>query len=172
MELIRAAVRIAAEGGVEALTIENLAQAAGVTKGGVQYHFDSKDLLYRQVLEYMLEQFDEALQQRAPNGSPPGAWLHAYIDLNLGDAGDADNAVATLLAGAPVNDPRLEPFRRFAAKWKKRANRDGRDATLNTIIRLAADSLWMERIFLGATQAEIGRLKKRLHQLVDGGLES
>jgi AcrR family transcriptional regulator len=167
--LLDAAIRVAAEGGVEALTIESLAEAAGVTKGGVQYHFRSKDTLYQELLDYALSLFDLALEEKAPPGSKPGAWLHAYVDLSLGPPTPYDHAVATLLAGIPVNDERASPYRRFAAKWKERANADGQDPATNTIVRLAADSVWMERAYLSASSTEIARVKKRLHRLIDEG---
>lgn len=165
--LFEAAIQIAAQGGVKALTIESLAQAAGMTKGGVQYHFPSKDALYESVLEYALTLFDDALEEMAPPGSKPGKWLHAYVDLSLGPPTDHDNAVATLLAGIPVHDDRARPYRHFAAKWKARANADGKDAAINTIVRLAADSVWMERAYLGASASETAKVKKKLHQLID-----
>jgi AcrR family transcriptional regulator len=167
--LLEAAIHLAAQGGVEALTIESLAEAAGVTKGGVQYHFRSKDALYEELLDYALCLFDLALEEKAPPGSKPGAWLHAYVDLSLGPPTDHDKAVATLLAGIPVDDDRARPYTRFAAKWKARANADGPDAATNTIVRLAADSVWMERAYLSASSAEITRVKKRLHRLIDEG---
>ncbi|MBZ2187370.1 MAG: TetR/AcrR family transcriptional regulator [Bryobacter sp.] len=166
-QLLEAAIHVAAQGGIEALTIESLAAAAGVTKGGVQYHFRSKDVLYEELLDYALRLFDLALEEKAPPGSKPGTWLHAYVDLSLGSTTDYDKAVATLLAGIPVNDERAGPYRRFAARWKERANADGRDAATNTIVRLAADSVWMERAYLSASSTEIARLKQRLHQLID-----
>ena len=67
--LLEAAIQVAAQGGVEALTIESLAVAAGVTKGGVQYHFHTKDALYEELLDYALSLFDEALEEMAPPGS-------------------------------------------------------------------------------------------------------
>lgn len=169
IRLFEEALRVVAEGGVQALTIEALAEAAGITKGGVQYHFDSKDTLYRELLDFALEHFDQELEARAPIGSKPGAWLHAYVDLSLGDVGDHDNAVAALLAGIPVEDPRGEPFRRYAAKWKRRAADDGGDTATSTVVRLAADSLWIERLVLGATAAEVARVKTYLHQLIERG---
>ena len=167
--LLEAAIQVAAQGGVEALTIESLAVAAGVTKGGVQYHFHTKDALYEELLDYALSLFDEALEEMAPPGSKAGKWLHAYVDLSLGPPTDHDNAVATLLAGIPIHDDRARPFRYFAAKWKARANADGKDAAMNTIVRLAADSVWMERAYLSATASEIAKVKKRLHHLIDEG---
>jgi AcrR family transcriptional regulator len=167
IELFETAIQVAARGGVKGLTIESLAQAAGVTKGGVQYHFRSKDALYEELLDYALSRFDEALEEMAPPGSKPGTWLHAYVDLSLGTPTDHDNAVATLLAGIPVHDARARPYRHFAAKWKARANADGRDVATNTIVRLASDSLWMERAYLGASASETAKVKMKLHQLID-----
>lgn len=53
--LLRAAVKIVAQGGLRALTYRAVAQEAGVTHGLVRHHFGSRDALIVAATEYSME---------------------------------------------------------------------------------------------------------------------
>jgi AcrR family transcriptional regulator len=155
------AARLVAAGGYSALTIENLAQAAGVTKGGVQYHFASKDQLLTELLEHLLGTLDEAL-----DGLEGTAWLEAYVSLTLGDVTEGDSAVAAIVSALPPGDPRCEPFNRFSKKWRSKTKASGIDPHLAQIIKLAAEGQWLERSFGNATEKETKVIRKKLLDLI------
>jgi AcrR family transcriptional regulator len=160
-QLFEQAAKLVARGGYSALTIEGLAQAAGVTKGGVQYHFTSKDELITGLLEYLLGTLDAAL-----DGLGGQAWLEAYVSLTLGEITEGNGAVAAIISALPPGDPRCEPFERYAKKWRSKANNSGLDPTLAQIIRLAADGQWLERSFGSATAEDSAAIRKKLLQLI------
>src|SRR3546814_11007334 len=56
--LIDCAARIVAEAGVGGATIQAVADAAGVTKGGLLHHFPSKQILIEALFADMLAQID------------------------------------------------------------------------------------------------------------------
>jgi AcrR family transcriptional regulator len=159
--LFEQAAKLVAHGGYSALTIEGLAEASGLTKGGVQYHFASKDQLLTELLEFLLRGLDAALE-----GLAGQAWLEAYVTLTLGEVTDADGAVAAIISALPPGDPRCEPFDRYAKKWRDKANHSGLDPTLAQIIRLAADGQWLERSFGSATAKDSAAIRKKLLQLI------
>jgi AcrR family transcriptional regulator len=69
--LLDAAFRIFAERGYRAVRLEDLAKAAGMTKGAIYYYFDSKEDLLRRALEHrhreVFAEIGEALRaERAP----------------------------------------------------------------------------------------------------------
>lgn len=57
-EVAQAALRLAAENGVSTLTFESVAEAAGKTKGGVLYHFHTKEDLVQAMLEQLIDAWD------------------------------------------------------------------------------------------------------------------
>ncbi len=156
---------LVAEHGAQALTIDALAKAAGVTKGGVQYHFASKDLLVTGLLDYLLSAFDLALEEVAAAFPEPGSWLNAYIELVLIQHSPVDQAFPALLASMTPGDTRAEVHQRFAAKWRRRAANDGIDPAIAEVVRLAADAFWLERSFGGETQAI--QLSQTLRRLIE-----
>ncbi|CAM3355612.1 transcriptional regulator, TetR family [Paracoccus aminovorans] len=64
-------------GGGAALTIGALAQAAGLSKGGVQYSFASKDEIVRSLIDRWTSQFDAMLQ--ADEHDDPVGFVRRYI---------------------------------------------------------------------------------------------
>lgn len=60
-QLLDIAEEIVRSEGAKALTVEALARAAGISKGGVQYSFASKDELVRALIERWTSQFDAIL---------------------------------------------------------------------------------------------------------------
>ena len=59
--LLEAAHGWVLENGTAGFTLDAVAQRAGVSKGGLLYHFASKDALLEAMLEAQLEGFERAL---------------------------------------------------------------------------------------------------------------
>ena len=161
--LLDLAAKLVSQNGFEALTIDGLAHVAQITKGGVQYHFASKDSLIAELLQYLLGTLDDALEPFAGRD-----WLSAYVNFTLGEPNDGDGAVAAILAALPPRDPRCAPFEFYARKWKQQAAESGLDSALAQIIRLAADGQWLERSFGTATAAEMAVTQNALQNLIKG----
>jgi len=142
--ILAAAYRVVRRDGVDALTLDAVAREAGVSKGGLLYHFPSKDALVAGLVANYVEEFDAALAARAaadPDG--PGRWLRAYVDVSFDDASLAEvgDAAIGLLAAAAVNPDLLEPVRASAGEWERRLAADGLDPVRAAIVSLAVDGL-------------------------------
>jgi AcrR family transcriptional regulator len=165
--LFEQAIELVAHKGVDGLTIENLAAAAGMTKGGVQYHFHTKDQLVTELLAVLLQYVDDAITFEAGPDAHGAAWLCAYVGITLREPSAADGVAASLLAAMPPDDPRAEPFRLTSARWRERAERGVKDKALAQIIRMAADSAWIELIYGDLKPARLRAIKQRLFELVE-----
>jgi len=136
---------------VARLTIEAVAQEAGLSKGGVLYHFRSKESLIQAMVASLVERFDadiETARREEPEGErgASGGWLRAYIRSSAGPAEDDEDTVALLAAVS--NDPRLlAPLQEQYAHWQTQAEADGVEPAVATVIRLALDGLWMADLF-------------------------
>jgi AcrR family transcriptional regulator len=160
LDLFIAATRLVGAEGIEALTIDGLAKAAGITKGGVQYHFQSKDQLIMELLEFLLGSFDEELE-----GKEGADWLTAFVDLTLSPETEGDAAAAAILTALPPGDPRAAPYEFYASKWRNKADALP-DPALSQIIRLAADGLWLERTYGRISTGDLKAIVHRLKQLI------
>jgi AcrR family transcriptional regulator len=165
--MLQSAVELIASKGIDALTIDALAESTSATKGGVQYHFPSKDNLFIETLEYLLNTYDQAVSLHAAKLKGPCRWLRAYVELSTAKISAEDRVAGAMLAILTSDDPRAEPFRRFKSKWRIQAVEDGIDPAVALVVRLAADSLWTERVFGGATPKESKMVREQLLKWID-----
>jgi AcrR family transcriptional regulator len=169
-DLIKAAVRVVLDDGVAGLTIDAVARQAGVTKGGVQYHFASKDQLITELLTDALSAMDQALEEVVSADPTAGAWHRAYVGLILWGLSDYDRCVAALMTSLGPGDPLGRPYDTMAAHWRQRAGADGIDPAMSLVVRFAADGLWLERAYGGASDKEVELVRAKLFALIDGAV--
>ncbi|MHC1479617.1 TetR/AcrR family transcriptional regulator [Frateuria aurantia] len=148
--MLAAAGTLAAEQGLHALTLDKVAERAGLTKGALQYHFKSRqgliEALYEQVISEAQSRMDA--HRRADQGEPEGAPARAYLrgaDDDTQGVGRIDVLrvlTAHSLSDATVRQRYLPVLREWMTPdplplaWAARA----------MICRLAADGLWISRL--------------------------
>ncbi|MCP4005378.1 MAG: TetR/AcrR family transcriptional regulator [bacterium] len=137
--------------GPAGLVLEAVASDAGISKGGLLYHFPSKDALVTGLTERMLDVFDAALDQLiAAEGGTPGAGTRAYLATTVRlDGEPADSSaqlMAAILAAIGRDSPQLEMVRERFEEWHQRLQSDGLDPTTAALVRLAADGLWLSAL--------------------------
>ncbi|HNP71667.1 MAG TPA: TetR/AcrR family transcriptional regulator [Kouleothrix sp.] len=146
--ILQAARRVVRAGGAATLTLDAVAHEAGVSKGGLLYHFPSKDKLIAGMLEQMLASFDDDVRAAAEApGQPPGAWARAYASITCAPEWQSHDLSADLLAAVSTNADLLEPVRARYAEWQRLLEYDGIDPAIATLVRLAADGLWFADMF-------------------------
>jgi AcrR family transcriptional regulator len=164
--LLDAANRIVQERGVEHLTLELTAQEAGVSKGGLLYHFPNKEALIKGMIQYYLDRFTADFNTAAQqDGSQtPGRWTRAYLYTTYEDNQRSPRMSSGLLAAVATNPALLSPMQQTFREWVQLLEQDGIDPTVAQIIRLAVDGLWMVELFGLAPPAPDMR-EKVLHAL-------
>jgi AcrR family transcriptional regulator len=70
-KLLRAAFELIAERGVDAVTIQEITEAADVGFGSFYNHFESKDAIYEEVFRVVFESFGEALDRLTESIADP-----------------------------------------------------------------------------------------------------
>jgi AcrR family transcriptional regulator len=138
--------------GVARLTLESAAHEAGVSKGGVLYHFPSRNALVTAMIERFVESFDADLERYGATGGKPGDFLAAYLEATVAPAAEPDDVRArrlgaALLAGITADPELLAPLRERFAGWQAAALTDGLDPAVATVVRLAVDGLWLADLF-------------------------
>lgn len=146
--LVDAATTVLLRDGAASLTLESVAKQAGVSKGGLFYHFATKQALAAAMVDRLVAKFDEAL---AAAGDEPGAatlaYLTACVDPDAPAAGIAqDRGTVALLAASLIDPAALEPLRHNYLRWQHRLDNDGIDPAVATAVRLAADGWWLAQL--------------------------
>lgn len=171
--LLDAAEQVLVAHGATALTLEATAAAAGVSKGGLLYHFPSKDRLLEGLVERAVGRVDAALAAAAAEGTP-GAFTRAYLDVTIpaepaeaaAGLGDGERLAVALVATAALNPRLLAPLREAYARWQRRLEDDGIDPATATVVRLAVDGWWMAAVL------DLPRVSADVHRGVRGFLEA
>jgi AcrR family transcriptional regulator len=144
--IIAAARRIVQRDGVAHLTIEAVAREAGFSKGGVLYHFPTKDSLIEEMITSFLEEFEQDLARALAQEEGPGRWLRAYIRSCQSEEIEVET-INGLIAAIATNPHLLEPMRQHYRTWQTRVERDELPPALATVLRLAMDGLWFADLF-------------------------
>ena len=167
--LLRAASQVVIDKGVEALTLDAVAKQAGVSKGGLLYHFPNKDALMGSMVEQLIQDFEAVLQIEFDQDDAPGTpgqWVRAYVRATLRFSKQSLALIARLTSIA-VDSPNLfEAAKVYEQQSRQRIETSGIDPTKATIILLATDGLWYSEAF------QVGVLEEpRLTQVVETLLE-
>jgi AcrR family transcriptional regulator len=144
--------------GPAGLVLDAVAADAGVSKGGLLYHFRTKEALVGGLCDRMLARFEEQLASLgASDPERPGARTRAYLASTVTEQGKpADNSaqlMAGILATLGRDSAHLENVRNHFVRWHARLESDGIDPTTATLVRLAADGLWLSAL-LGLQQID------------------
>jgi AcrR family transcriptional regulator len=141
--ILEAAYALAQTAGVAALTLEAVAEKAEVSKGGLLYHFPSKQALIAGMVEGLCRTFDDlAAAARQADPEPLGRSARAYLSAASGELWHSSRWLA--LVGALVLGPDLaNAWRADVLAGRAADAAENTDPVAAAIVRLAADGLWV-----------------------------
>jgi AcrR family transcriptional regulator len=150
--ILTAAEEVVLRHGVARLTLESTAAEAGLSKGGVLYHFPSRDALVGAMVQRLIDSFAADLAARQAADPSPGQFTRAYVgatfEPGLGtDHERQDRLGVAVLAAAAAEPALLAPLQADFADMQRRLESDGIDPARATAARLAADGLWLAELF-------------------------
>lgn len=147
-KILEAAAYIIQTNGILSFTLEAVAKQAGVSKGGLLYHFPSKEALVSGMVEHLMQNYIENIEKNANQDTLPyGRWTRSFIRGSFEKSNPDKYMNAGLMAAAAVNRELLEPVQEAYEQWQTRINNDQLDSIDSTILRLAVDGLWFSEIF-------------------------
>ena len=156
--LLDAAAAVVRRDGARALTLDAVAAEAGVSKGGLLYHFKTK----RDLLDAMLEGWVEEFGTEIAAAEEGKGFAHGYVKASdmTGWAAAARATEFGLLAAMVEEPATLEGVRARYAAWQNQLVAQAADPVDATVARLAADGLWLNDLLGLAPPA--GELRKRV----------
>ena len=105
--MLNAAEAIVIESGARHMTLDAVAAKAGVSKGGLLYHFPTKEALLRAMLERFSQQIDETRKKKGKRlKEGPGREIKAFI-LSSVDRDPQKDQIGSALLAAVAYDPNL-----------------------------------------------------------------
>ena len=143
--ILEAAERVVAEVGAARLTLDVVAQAAGVSKGGLLYHFPSKESLLGALAQRYVENKDQCIEAAKGGISEQdhSRDLKACIVGILGSDPRSKAMGAALLATAANDLTLLEVIRERLVANNNELAESSADFARAAIVTLAVDGLMM-----------------------------
>lgn len=162
-QIIDAALSVVRAQGVGALTLDEAARIASISKGGVLYHFKSKDALIQGMVARLSEQCENLQQQHYDRLAPgPNRWARALVATSFDPAAPTtDPAGCALLAAIATNPSLLEPLEGTIDTAFRRLTADSEDPSMALLVALAMDGLWLHRLVGSPVIDETRRLAIR-----------
>jgi AcrR family transcriptional regulator len=160
--IVTAAEDVVLTDGVARLTLEKAAERAGISKGGVLYHFPTRSALVAAMVSRLTEDFDAALDRHHEPAEPadgtaerpdrPGSFARAYVAesfaLPQGELEERGERLGAAVLAAMASEPELlAPLQVAFGRWQARLEADSTDPVRATVARLAADGLWLSELF-------------------------
>lgn len=142
--ILDAAGKIVLENGADALTLDAVAHSAGISKGGLLYHFPSKKSLIEGMIRRLIKRMDASIEEERSKNS--GDDLNAFILAFFRQDAEGNNISCALFA-AIANDPGLLlPLQERYRRWQEKFASSAPTPELGTLIRLTLDGLWFSEL--------------------------
>nr|WP_244960634.1 TetR/AcrR family transcriptional regulator [Pseudoclavibacter chungangensis] len=114
-EILAAFRRLVLEHGDRGATLDAVARAAGVSKGGLIYHFPTREALVTGLCDRFAELVDEDLVEMTTPGRSPTEW---YLRTSADYLSELEQTMAALVRLAPTDEGSVRPaLRRGRARW-------------------------------------------------------
>ena len=144
--ILDAAEAVVLAAGAAHLTLDAVAERAGVSKGGLLYNFHTKELLLQAMVDRQMHRIEQA-RARALDQLPPGAGreLKACVLMSGDRRLDNERQLGSATLAATANNPRLlDPFReahRRRLEWFRSGDSAGLPFDRAAVVALAVDGL-------------------------------
>lgn len=145
--------RVISKKGLNCFTLEEVAREAGVSKGGLLYHYRSKDELIKGLIEHYIKELDNSTSD----------WFTSFICNHVDCVSSDSNNMAGLLAAIAMNQELLEPVIEKRREWYKDIS-NLKDPVLGMIVSLACYGMAFSKL-LGLevfTEDDLRSIQERL----------
>jgi TetR/AcrR family transcriptional regulator, cholesterol catabolism regulator len=181
--VLETAARLICEKGYEAASVQDIADACGLTKAGLYYYIRSKEDLLLEIMSYGMDIFEERVLLQVLNIADPVERLKACMEKNIFLVTEGWSKEVTIIlhehetltgaARAQIND-RKKRYVHFLEASFEEAVREGRIRKVEP--RVAAFSflgmvLWIYKWFRPDGKIPADQLAREMQALFFGGLE-
>jgi len=143
-KILDAAAELVAEIGAGRLTLEAVAERAGLSKGGLLYNFPTKDALLQAMIQRMIDQVSESKEALRAQ-MEPGPNLEARVAttslLNMCCDGKMQEIATGMMAAAAENPRLLDPVRQVIAATVEQIESSSDDVEAALLGWLAVEGL-------------------------------
>ncbi len=145
--ILAAARQIVERDGAGALTFDELVKESGITRGGITYHYPTKEDLLRSLLEADFRQWDDAETALTPGDcDPETARLLGFIRTLTAQDESHRRFLCGMLSAATLDPSLMDPCRAELRERLGRKQWTERDLRQH-LVHLAAEGLMWQELF-------------------------
>lgn len=144
--ILDAAVNVINRDGVRAVTFESVAAEAGLTRGGLLYHFPSREALLRGIDEHLVQNWEASMEALLGKRAGEATALERYQTFVRVSAQSATRAELMFMLESVDPEAGERPWSPAVQRWAPSPPPAGAvdpAALDNFVARLAADGLWI-----------------------------
>ncbi|GAB4424334.1 MAG: TetR/AcrR family transcriptional regulator [Chloroflexi bacterium OHK40] len=142
--LLDAASTVVLQHGLAGLTLDAVARAAGVSKGGLLHHYPSKEALIHGLFAHLLDEFDREVERAIDPAEPPGTpgrYTRAYIRASFATDERQQDLGALLGLLVSANPELLTLAQESFARARAAILADGLDPVRGLLVQMATDGV-------------------------------
>ncbi|WP_343650628.1 TetR/AcrR family transcriptional regulator [Stenotrophomonas sp.] len=143
--ILDAAVAVINREGVRAVTFESVAAEAQLTRGGLLYHFPSREALLRGIDEHLVQQWEASMEVLLGKRAEEASALERYQTFVRVSAQSATRAELLFMLESMDPEAGERPWAPVMERWAPAppASVDDAAGMDRFVARLAADGLWI-----------------------------
>ncbi|WP_179106478.1 TetR/AcrR family transcriptional regulator [Terribacillus halophilus] len=147
-KILDATAELILEEGVSNVTLAKIAKKTAISKGGLLYHYHTKEALFQELNFAAIREFEEAMARHLaeqPNGK--GAFTRAYALATLEDIKREGTPRSTALISIFSDYPEIMAvWQEGYTRWQQRFEQDGLTWEAAATIRFVCDGLWFNEV--------------------------
>ncbi|WP_017559756.1 TetR/AcrR family transcriptional regulator [Nocardiopsis baichengensis] len=152
--------------GLSAVTLESVAAAAGVSKGGLLYHFPSKAAMMTGLIRRLADRAEEEFRETEESGEGVvRTFLRTSLPSSKHEAELYWSIIAALRSKESMTDEARDLVRYFFEEWARLLHEELDDPVLAETVRLVGDGLYLSSI-AGLAQPDPELLRQVMDRLI------
>ncbi|MFD6210037.1 TetR family transcriptional regulator [Peribacillus sp. NPDC060253] len=165
--ILKSATDFILQNDFNSLTLDAVAKQAGISKGGLLYHFPSKETLMIGLAQYIFGKFNMQFNEYAKqeDSIEKGKWCRALIEVSKWDLEHNAELNIGIIAASMLNPDLSESISQNYQYVQDKVEQDHINPVTATIIRLAIDGLYYSELFNIAPLDDNSR-EKVIQQLI------
>ncbi|QQK79103.1 TetR/AcrR family transcriptional regulator [Salicibibacter cibi] len=144
-KILKAAAKTVSRVGIGNVTLEQVAEEAGISKGGLLYHFPSKQALLKGMVDYVFKRSNEAIAEYENAHDFSLSYVLSTLD-DVDREGDISTMDKSAIMAIANDRDLLTPMQQQYNEWMRLLRAENSEEVA-TIIRLITSGLWFENLF-------------------------
>ncbi|MBN9645064.1 TetR family transcriptional regulator [Corynebacterium mendelii] len=166
-QIIAAAIDIITEGGMAAVTMDAVAAKAGVSKGGLLYHFPTMVALHEGIHEKLAADWEQEMEHLA-GGTADEVDRDTRTEAFIRSMAEKSTPAELIVTVHAITTPNMSAsWDAVEARWSPPPPDDDGRGSNAFAARLAADGLWIHNANTPTTPAEKARRRHLIDHLVE-----